>query len=220
MTEGDLFSISTEIMQFDSFSFDSSRLAKAIEFLKAGELIVAPTETVYGLLADPLDPSAVSRVYEVKGRDFNKPLALCISSLAQLHQLVEEVPVYAWKIIEAFLPGPLTIVLKKSDKILENITVGLDTVGIRFPDHPVVLSLINQFGRPLAATSANLSGQPSPVNAEEAEKQLKGKVSLIIDSGETKYKQESTVVDLTVEPPRVLREGALPSEKIFDHLKG
>lgn len=220
MTESDPSSVETEVIRLDPASFDHIGLDKAVNLLKAGELIVAPTETVYGLLADPLNPAVVSRVYEVKGRDFKKPLALCISSLAQLGELVREVPACAWPVIETALPGPLTVILKKSDEVPDKVSAGESTVGIRFPDHPVVLALIEKFGRPLAATSANLSGHPSPSDISQVLADLEGKVPLIIDCGETKYKQESTVVDLTTDPPKILREGALPSEKLEELFRG
>lgn len=209
-------SAKTEIISLDQFAFTAKQLSRAVGLLKSGELVVVPTETVYGLAVDPLDPQAVLSFYEVKGRDFNKPLALAISSLSQLNELVKEVPVFSWELIEAFWPGPLTLIFAKSEGVADGVTAGLPTVGIRFADHPVTRALVEEFGRPFALTSANVSGHISPVDISQVLVDLDGKVPLVIDCGETKYKQESTIVDLTSDPPQVLREGALPSEKIFD----
>src|SRR4030043_2097430 len=169
----------------------------AIEVLKKGGLVAYPTDTVYGLGADPLHEKAVSRIYQVKNRPRNLPLPLLLADKSDLLKVALIVPDIAWQLIEQFWPGGLTLVVKKNVWVAANITAGGDNVAVRIPDHPVTIALIRGLGNPIVGTSANLSGTQSPVTAEEFSKQLGNKVDLIVDSGRGPGGIESPVGDGT-----------------------
>lgn len=193
----------------------------AVEVLKKGGLVAYPTDTVYGLGADPLNEKAVSRIYQVKNRPRNLPLPLLLADKSDLLKVALIVPEIAWQLIEQFWPGGLTLVVKKNVWVPANITAGGDTVAVRIPDHPVTIALIRGLGNPIVGTSANLSGKPSPVTAEEVSKQLGNKVDLIVDGGRCPGGIESTVVDVSTAFPTIVREGAIPREditKVCGHL--
>lgn len=194
-------------------SDDNNELIKeAAVLLNSGGLLILPTETVYGLAGDASNPHAIERIYRIKGRSFDKPLAISIASFDQLDGLTSEITSDARSVMERFWPGPLTLIFKPSPAVGNDITRGSGGVGIRFPDHPLLLGIIREFGRPIVLTSANLSGRPSPVTLAEAE-ELFGQVDLVIDGAKTSLGRESTVLDLTQNPPAILREGAiLPSQ--------
>ncbi len=187
------------------------------ELLSRGELVVMPTETVYGLAADAADPKAVERIFTVKGRPQDNPLIVHISGLSMWEPLVESVPEGARRLAEAFWPGPLTIILKKSGRVPSVTTAGMDSVAVRMPAHPGALGLIEACGFPLAAPSANLSGLPSPTTAEHCRRDLDGKVPLVLDGGECRYGIESTVLSLTG-TPTLLRPGAVTAGQIAEVL--
>ena len=190
------------------------RIRPAAQAIAQGKLIVFPTETVYGLGANALDNEAVESIFKAKGRPSDNPLIVHISEKSQLDGLVQELPPKAEMLMEAFWPGPLTLILRKSDQVPRGVTAGLDTVGIRMPAHPVALSLIRQSGIPIAAPSANLSGRPSPTQAEHVLTDLNGRVDFIIDGGSCEVGLESTVLDVTVEPPVILRPGGITREML------
>ncbi len=190
----------------------------AAELIKRGEIVAFPTETVYGLGADALDPRAVKKIYVAKGRPSDNPLIVHIASVEQMYEVAAEVPHTAELLAERFWPGPLTMILPKSEKIPPEITAGLDTVAIRMPNHPVALELIRKSGLPIAAPSANLSGKPSPTSAKHVAKDLYGRLALILDGGETIVGLESTVLDLCGEVPAVLRPGGVTVEELRDLL--
>ena len=180
-------------------------VAAAAAALLAGELIVLPTETVYGLAADPRNPAALARIFEAKGRDAGKPVALLISDPAQLAGEGASFPPVARRLAGAFWPGPLTLVLDGP----------AGTIGVRWPDHPVPLAVIRRFGRPIGATSANRSGEPEARTAAEAAAALGATVALILDGGPVHEMAPSTVVRVEASGAwRVLRAGAIPAEKI------
>jgi L-threonylcarbamoyladenylate synthase len=186
----------------------------AVEVLKKGGLVAYPTDTVYGLGADPLNEKAVARIYEVKNRPHNSPLPLLLADKSDLLKIALIVPEIAWRLAERFWPGGLTLVVKKNVWVPANITAGGDTIAVRIPDHPVTIALIRGLGNPIVGTSANLSRKPSPVTAEEVSKQLGNKVDLIVDSGRCPGGIESTVVDVSAAFPTIVREGAIPREDI------
>lgn len=191
------------------------QIVEAANVLKANELVAFPTETVYGLGANALADSAVKKIFVAKGRPSDNPLIIHISHQNEVEPLVETVPEKAKRLMERFWPGPLTIILKKREGVLsETATAGLSTVGIRMPDHPVALALIQASGLPIAAPSANLSGKPSPTKFEHVAFDLTGKVAGIVDGGETGVGVESTVIDCTSDTPVILRPGGVTKEDI------
>lgn len=178
-------------------------------------MVAFPTETVYGLGANALSDEAVNKIYEAKGRPSDNPLIVHISKMEDVDKYVEEIPEQAKKLMNAFWPGPLTVILKVKQGILSNkVTAGLPTVGIRMPNHPVALALIEASGLPIAAPSANLSGKPSPTKFQHVYKDLNGKISGIVDGGETGVGVESTVIDCTEPIPVILRPGGTTREEI------
>ncbi|MCO6041626.1 L-threonylcarbamoyladenylate synthase [Thermococcus alcaliphilus] len=193
---------------------DWEKIKIAARFIREGKLVAFPTETVYGLGADALNENAVKRIFEAKGRPPDNPLIIHIAEFDQVYELAREVPEKAKMLAEKFWPGPLTIVLPKGDKVPYATTGGLETVAIRMPAHEIALALIKTSKRPIAAPSANISGKPSPTLAEHVADDFYGRIECIIDGGETKIGVESTVIDLTTEPPMLLRPGGLPLEEI------
>ena len=189
-------------------------IAEAALCLRQGELVAFPTETVYGLGANALDETAAQKIYAAKGRPSDNPLIVHIYDKAQLEQLVSYVPPKAEALMAAFWPGPLTLVLPRAQAVPDCVTGGLATVGIRMPDHPAALALLKACGLPLAAPSANTSGKPSPTHAEHVYHDLSGRIAGIIDGGPTTVGLESTVLDVTIEPPVILRPGGVSQEAI------
>lgn len=193
-------------------------IQKATEFLQEGKLVAFPTETVYGLGADGLNEKAAEKIYAAKGRPSDNPLILHIAREEQLSQLVKSVPKKAKILIEKYWPGPLTMIFEKSEIVPYGTTGGLETVAIRMPDHPVARALLLESNIAVAAPSANTSGRPSPTKAEHVEADLDGKIDMIIDGGEVGIGIESTIVDMTVEPPMILRPGYITKEMLSDTL--
>ncbi len=204
----------TKIVKIDKENFDKNSLKEAANILKAGGIVGFPTETVYGLGANGLDPEAVKKIYLAKGRPSDNPLILHIGEVDQLDYLVEDIPPIAYKCIEEFWPGPLTIIFKRSDIVPDIITAGLDSVAVRMPKDPIARELINLAGLPIAAPSANLSGRPSPTSANHVIEDMTGKIEMIIDGGETGIGLESTVLDLSGVTPMILRPGGISYETI------
>jgi L-threonylcarbamoyladenylate synthase len=190
------------------------QVEQGISILKESGIVAFPTDTVYGLGAAVNLPQAVARVYEVKGRAKNTPLPLLLADKSQIDDVAETVPPIARLLAEKFLPGGLTMVLFKSKSVPDTVTGGGKTVAIRIPAHPVPLALARGVGTPIIGTSANLSGQPSALTAEEVYTQLDGRVDLIIDGGRCPGGRESTIVDLTGKTPLVLREGAISRKEL------
>ncbi len=193
---------------------DIEAIKSAAKAIKEGKLVIFPTETVYGLAADPFNPNAVNMVYEAKGRDSRVALPLQIANIAQLDIVVSNVTEVVKKLGDKFWPGPLTLVLPKNKNISYKITGGRDSVGVRIPDNPIAQMILNEYGGPIIATSANKSGEKSPENAEEAIIQIGNYVSVMLDGGECKYGVSSTVVDLTTNPPKLLRRGIINIEQL------
>jgi len=208
----------TRILCIDADNPQPELLEQAAEILWRGGVIAAPTDTVYGLLADPANQAAVQHIYEVKGRDFRRPLILLVADVATVERLCPQVPPLARQAMTRFWPGGLTIILEKGPAIPDHLTAGGETIGLRLPAHAVALGLIRAAGFPLASTSANRSGEPAATSAQPIETALQGEIDLIIDSGPTPLGVESSVVDFTPairgSPPRLLREGGLPRQTL------
>lgn len=199
----------TEVLPAHTPGLFQAAVRRAVELLRAGEVVALPTETVYGLAANALDPIAVSKIYEIKGRPAHNPIIVHVASVKLAKQCASEWPALASRLAAAFWPGPLTLVLPRTKAIPDMVTAGGPTVGLRWPSHPLIQNVIRECGFPLAAPSANLSNRVSPTNAEHVRRQLGGKVRLIVDGGQCQVGIESTVLDMTDSPPRVLRPGMI-----------
>lgn len=195
-------------------SEDATALEQAGALLRAGEVVGIPTETVYGLAANALDPMAVARIFEAKGRPQDNPLIVHIADLESVKDIATEFPPEAQALADAFWPGPLTIILPKQDKIPMVTSGGLNTIGIRFPSHPMAQAIIRAAGIPLAAPSANTSGRPSTTTAQHVMEDLNGKIAAVVDGGPCSVGVESTVVSLCGERPRLLRPGGISLEQL------
>ena len=204
----------SKIIKINKNSPEVSKIKLAAEVIKKGGLVAFPTETVYGLGADALNEKAVKKIFKVKGRPADDPIIVHVADRKELKRLAEEIPEEAEELIERFWPGPLTLVLKKTERVPKVTTGGLETVAVRMPDNAIALSLIKEAGTPIAAPSANLFGKPSPTSAKHVEHDLGGKVDLIIDGGSTRIGVESTVLDVTSSPPVLLRPGGVTLEEL------
>jgi L-threonylcarbamoyladenylate synthase len=193
-------------------------LTGAAELLSSGGLVAVPTETVYGLAANGLDAAAVEKIYEVKGRPSIKPLSLMVPGAAAMDEYCLDVPQAARVLAGEFWPGPLTIILKAKNNIPSIVLAGGNTVGLRCPQHCLTLSLLNHLGLPLAAPSANPSGQKSPQTATEVYAYFNGKIEGIIDGGECNLGLESTIINMSSKPYKILRQGALSAQKVREAL--
>lgn len=204
----------TKILKINPKKIDLDKIKIAAEVIKKGNLVAFPTETVYGLGADALNEEAVAKIFQAKGRPFNDPLIVHIADIKELNRLFKYTPLVALKLAKAFWPGPLTLVLKKSELVSDIITAGLNTVAIRMPANNIALSLIREAKTPIVAPSANLFGRTSPTNAQHVADDLDGKIEMIIDGGKTKVGVESTVLDITAKPIQVLRAGGISVEQL------
>jgi len=189
-------------------------LSLAAQLLRAGELVAIPTETVYGLAANALDPAAVAKIFEAKGRPQDNPLIVHVTDILQAFPLVKVFPFTARRLAEAFWPGPLTVILPRADHVPDIVSAGLRSLALRVPAHPVAQALLQAAGIPLAAPSANRSGSPSPTLASHALYDLDGKIAAVLDAGPCAVGIESTVLDLTSEMPLLLRPGGISVEQL------
>ena len=192
-------------------------IKRAGNLIRAGELVAFPTETVYGLGADGLNSAACKKIYAAKGRPSDNPLILHFANLSQVERAAKILPA-AEKLFAAFCPGPLTIILPKSKFVPDDVTGGLSTVGVRFPDNDVARALIKAANCPIAAPSANLSGRPSPTNPQAVYEDMRGKIEIILDGGACQFGVESTIIDVTVDVPEILRPGAITKEMLEEIL--
>lgn len=197
---------------------DIETIAKAGEIIKSGGLVAFPTETVYGLGGDALNPESSKKIYAAKGRPSDNPLIVHICRMEDLDLIVKEIPENAKILAEAFWPGPLTMIMPKSDKVPLETTGGLDTVAVRFPSHKTAQAFIDAAGGYIAAPSANLSGRPSPTLAQYVREDMDGRIEMILDGGDIECGLESTIVDLTGEVPMILRPGFITKEMLEDVL--
>jgi len=204
----------TEILSTHTPEHFQKAVLRTAELLRAGEVVALPTETVYGLAANALDEKAVAKIFQIKSRPANNPIIIHIVGNEMEKRCVTEWPPLADKLAKAFWPGPLTFVLPRARKIPDVVTAGGATVGIRYPGHPFIQAVIRECDFPLAAPSANLSSRVSPTNAEHVRAQLGGKIPVIVDGGQSQVGIESTVLDLTETPPRILRPGMIHTESL------
>jgi L-threonylcarbamoyladenylate synthase len=204
----------TEVYQLNSSPSDSSAMSRAADVLRAGGLVAFPTETVYGLGANALDAAAVAKIFAAKGRPPNNPLIIHVARIEQARELAAEWPASVARLAQRFWPGPLTLVLAKRSIVPEIVTAGAATVGLRIPAHPVAKALLEATGVPIAAPSANRSNEVSPTTAEHVLKSLSGRIDVVLDAGPTSGGLESTVLDMTTMPPRILRPGLVSPAEI------
>ncbi len=206
--------MTAEILSTHTPALFAVAVKRAVALLRAGEVVALPTETVYGLAANALDANAVAKIFQIKGRPANNPVIVHVASVEMANRCVNNWPDNADRLAKAFWPGPLTLVLPRAKEIPDMVAAGGATVGVRWPSHPLIQAVIRRCDFPLAAPSANLSGRISPTNAEHVRKQLGGKIPLIVDGGQSQVGIESTVLDLSVNPLRILRPGMIHVESL------
>ncbi len=192
---------------------ESDVCLEAVKCLRAGGIIAIPTDTVYGLAADPFNVDAVQRLYMVKGRPDGKPIPLVLSSVEDVHRVSQNLPGFFFHLTDRFWPGGLTIVIEAKD-LLPVLTAGGNTVGVRIPDNPILLQILQAFGGPAAITSANLSGETPATSPEEIGSELTSRIDMIVDGGETPGPIPSTVYDISVSPPLIRRHGVISEETL------
>lgn len=210
--------MNTQVIQMDEQHIQTELLRQAGKIIKAGGLVAFPTETVYGLGGDALNPESSRKIYAAKGRPSDNPLIVHICRMEDLPYIVREIPEAARKLAEAFWPGPLTMIFHKSPAVPAETTGGLDTVAVRMPSHKTALSFIREAGGYVAAPSANRSGRPSPTCAKYVAEDMTGRIEMIIDGGDVEIGLESTIVDMTEEEPVVLRPGYITKEMLEEVL--
>ena len=208
----------TIIAKVDELNIDSELINKAGEIIKQGGLVAFPTETVYGLGGDGFNSESSKKIYAAKGRPSDNPLIVHIADVEDLKKLSPSIPDAAYRLADAFWPGPLTMILKKIENLPKDTTGGLDTVAVRMPVHPVALEFIKAAGGFVAAPSANRSGRPSPTSAKYVIEDLEGRVDMILDGGDSDIGLESTIVDLTSDVPMILRPGYITPKDIEEVL--
>ncbi len=201
------------ILRLIKMDVSQREIKKGVKILQKGGVIAFPTDTVYGLGADAFNSTAVERIYEIKNRPKYQQFPLLIADVKQLDTLAEPIPEIAWFLARRFWPGGLTLVLSKTDSVPAYLASG-PTIAVRIPNHPVCQVLIQHLGNPIIGTSANTSGQPAALTAEEVGQQLGGRIDLIINGGQCPGGKESTIVDITHAPPVILRQGIIPSQEI------
>ncbi len=205
----------TELFTVPMIEGHETEIQKAADLIRAGQLVGIPTETVYGLGADALNPEAVANIYAAKGRPSDNPLIIHLpNDVRWLDRYCVEVPPLAYELAETFWPGPLTMILRRNPVVPDRTTGGLDTVGVRCPDHPVTRAIIAAADVPIAAPSANTSGRPSCTTAAEVMEDVGGKIAAVVDGGPCAVGVESTILDLTCTPPKLLRPGGMPLEQL------
>lgn len=208
-----------EILKTGADHSEEKILTRAAEILAGGGIIAYPTETFYGLGADATNHGAIQKIFTAKGRDFKNPVSLIIASKDDILPLVQDVPETAKKLMDIFWPGALTIVFKASDSVSPLLTAGSGKIGLRVSSHPIALKIVQKIKRPLTATSANQSGMPECALASEVTRQIGDKIDAILDWGKTKGEKASTLIDVTCNPPVILREGAIQREIIERYIK-
>ena len=206
--------VMTEVVQVDPERPSREDIARAAECLRRGGLVAFPTETVYGLGVNALDRAALRRLFEAKGRPTNDPLIVHVSAFDRVAPLVVDLPGHAAPLAARFWPGPLTLVMRRAPAVPLEVTAGLETVAVRVPAHPVARALLRAASLPVAAPSANLFSRPSPTRASHVLDDLSGRIDMVVDGGPTQVGVESTVLDLTVDPPAVLRPGGISVEML------
>ena len=209
----------TQIIRIDPQQSSPQSLISAVEILRAGGVVVYPTETFYGLGVDALNQKAIKKVFTIKGRSFAQPLLILIPEQDYLPRYVTEVSEKARRLMEHFWPGPLTMVFSASPQLPSILTAGTKKIAIRISPHPIARALTSAFAGSLTSTSANISGEQSPATAKEVFSHLGGMIDLIIDGGKTPGQMPSTIVDVTFSPPQLVREGVVPFSEILTFLE-
>jgi L-threonylcarbamoyladenylate synthase len=199
-----------QIIQVDHSSASSASLHPALEAMKAGRVVAYPTETFYGLGVDAFTEEALLKIYAIKKRDFAQPLSVLIPGRDFLCEYAEDIPEVAWQLTDRFWPGPLTLVVSAAPGLPALLCSQTNRIAVRVSSHPIAQALTEGLGSPITATSANISGAPSPTTPEEVRGQLGNTIDLIIDGGQTAGNKPSTIVDVTQSPPQLIREGAIP----------
>jgi L-threonylcarbamoyladenylate synthase len=207
-----------EILRTSDKESEEKILTRAVEILAEGGIIAYPTETFYGLGADATNQKAIEKIFAVKGRDFKNPVSLIIGQTEDIYPLVQNISESAKKLMAAFWPGALTIVFQASNKISPLLTAGSGKIGLRVSSHPIAIGIVQKLKRPLTATSANLSGAPECTRASEVAKQIGDKIDAIIDLGDTPGTAGSTIIDVTCDPPVILRKGTINRETIGKYI--
>ena len=205
--------------EMNTIRYTMQTVPQAAAAMKAGELVAVPTETVYGLAAHAGLDQSVQNIYTVKTRNPGKPLSILVSGMDMVEGFTQNIPAAAYRLAEQYWPGPLTMVLEDKGCAAPTVTAGGDTLGVRCPDHPMTLALIQALGAPLAAPSANPEGAPSPKSTEAVFDYFDGKIHGILDGGPCTVGVESTIVDLTGTEPKILREGGIPGEELLRFLE-
>ena len=208
----------TELLHLDAAHPDLHEIDRAGRILREGGLVAFPTETVYGLGGNALDPEASKKIYAAKGRPSDNPLIVHIADMEHLYLIAEEVPEAAKRLAGVWWPGPVTMIFRKKAVVPDETSGGLSTVAVRMPNHPIALALIRAAGGYIAAPSANTSGRPSPTRAEHVMEDLDGKIDMVIDGGEVRIGLESTIVDFTEDVPCILRPGYVNEKKLREIL--
>jgi L-threonylcarbamoyladenylate synthase len=203
-----------EILKVSDNNSEEAVLTRAAEILARGDIIAYPTETFYGLGADATNEKAIQTIFAIKGRNFNNPISVIIDQATQLQSLVEDIPDSASRLMQAFWPGALTIVFKAAGDVSPLLTAGTDKIGVRVSSHPAARAIAAKLGRPFTATSANLSGAPECSTADEIINQIGDKLDAIVDLGKTAGGIGSTIIDITCNPPKILRQGVITSDAI------
>lgn len=188
---------------------------KAVGFLRDGNVISYPTETFYGLGVDITNEKAIKKLYELKRRDYSLPIAILVADKAMLEDYIGPVTESVMNLIKAFWPGPLTILFPAGPKISKSLTTNTGKIGIRISSHPVATAIVREFGKPITTTSANLSGYPPSLTTRHVQKYFKDKIDLIIDGGESEPSRGSTVIDISEDTMAIIRDGAIPAEKVI-----
>jgi L-threonylcarbamoyladenylate synthase len=215
----DLHSVLIQNLPYFTERLSSNELQRAAQLIKEGELVAFPTETVYGLGAAIFNPSAIESIFNVKKRPMDNPLIAHIGSIEQVNEIAIEIPDSFYLLAKSFFPGPLTVVLKRNEKVAPIISAGLHSIALRMPSHPIALELISLVGEPLVAPSANLSGKPSSTQESHVLEDFEGKIAAVIKGGKTDLGIESTVISLLGETPTLLRPGAITKEQVEHVLK-
>ena len=203
-----------EVLKIDRQRPDESVIAEASSILGAGGVVAYPTETFYGLGADGQIEDAIKKIFLIKGRNFKNPISVIIGNANDVRGLVEEIPEFALHLMETFWPGALTIIFKASSDVSPLLTAGTGKIGIRLSSHPVATALANKLGHPITATSANLSGKHECTSADEVIQGIGDQIDAVMDGGRTPGGSGSTIIDVTTDPPAILREGIIPKYKL------
>ena len=197
--------------------FSDSLINQAVTLLKRGGVVAFPTDTVYGVGVHPFQSEAVRKLYQIKGRPIDKPIPILVGAVGDVERVAQNLPASFFQLAEHFWPGALTLIIEAKE-LPPEVTAGGKTVGVRMPDHPIALQLLRRFGSPIATTSANRSGAEPATSAEEVHAQLGALVDLILDGGQTFAKIASTVLDLSVSPPLIRRQGGISADELSPYL--